>query len=386
MTSCARDPERVIIVGASLAGTMAAISLARAGVRVTLIDKETFPRRKACGEGLSARGKAELEAASCSLKELGCPHQSLDGYRILKGRRCLDIPERAGLVGVQRVELDSRLLQRAQRYPNVDILLGSKATVLEAQQGAFEVSVKGAKISGGFLIIADGASSPTLSALGRSFAMPKNPRLGSSSAWQVTSGSLKSKVHTMLVEDGEVYVTPLAHGLVNISVLGERSLIQPFTQERSLRIRIDAIADMLEVSLSPVSMPLGCGSINTLYRGAQCRGAYVIGDACETFDPCAGFGMAHALLTGRLAAEHIVKSLGVSEPARELVAYERERERRIKDVRGFTRLTAATMTSGIGRMSLPFLVSTGLAARVSEAVHSIDGQRSVRRLVSLVGV
>jgi len=95
--------------------------------------------------------------------------------------------------------------------------------------------------------------------------------------------------------------------------------------------------------------------------------------------------MAHALLTGRLAAEHIVKSLGVSEPARELVAYERERERRIKDVRGFTRLTAATMTSGIGRMSLPFLVSTGLAARVSEAVHSVDGQPSVRRLISFVG-
>lgn len=96
--------------------------------------------------------------------------------------------------------------------------------------------------------------------------------------------------------------------------------------------------------------------------------------------------MAHAVLTGRLAAQHIVKSLGSSEPARELAAYEREREERIRDVRGFTRLTAATMTSGVGRMSLPLLVSTGLAARVSEAVHSVNGQRSVRRLVSFVGL
>ena len=38
MTRAVRDAERVLIIGASLAGTLAAISLAQAGVRVTLID------------------------------------------------------------------------------------------------------------------------------------------------------------------------------------------------------------------------------------------------------------------------------------------------------------------------------------------------------------
>jgi flavin-dependent dehydrogenase len=365
---------------------MAAIALAQAGVRVTLIDKDNFPRRKPCGEGLSARGQAELEAAGCSLADLGCSYKALDGYRIYRGHRFLDIPERTGLVGVPRVELDDRLLQRARRYPNLEILLGAKATVVEVRPGACEVSVNGAKICGETLIIADGAQSPTLRALGRTFAAPNNPRLGSSSAWQVTDGSLPSKVHTMLVQGGEIYVTPLAHGRINISALGDRSLIQSFSHERSLKAHIDSIAETLGVSLSPVSGPLSCGPINTSYRGAKCFGAYVVGDACETFDPCAGFGMAHAVLTGRLAAQHIVRSLGSSEPARELAAYEREREQRIQDVRGFTRLTATTMTSGVGRMSLPLLVSTGLAARVSEAVHSVDGQRAVRRLVSFVGL
>jgi flavin-dependent dehydrogenase len=386
MTSAVHDAERVLIIGASLAGTMAALSLVQAGVRVTLIDKDSFPRRKPCGEGLSARGQAELKAAGCSLAELGCSYKALDGYRIYRGRRFLDIPERAGLVGVQRVDLDDRLLQRARLYPNLEILLGAKATVVDVRPGACEVSVNGAKICGATLIIADGAQSPTLRALGRSFAAPKNPRLGSSSVWQVTGGSLPSKVHTILVRGGEIYITPLANEQVNISALGDRSLIQPFSREHSLKGRIDSIAATLGVSLSPVSGPLSCGPINTLYRGAQCFGAYVVGDACETFDPCAGFGMAHAVLTGRLAAHRIVKSFSSSEPLQELAAYEREREQRIQDVRGFTRLTAATMTSGVGRMSLPLLVSTGLAARVSEAVHSVEGQRSVRRLVSFVGL
>jgi len=385
MTRAVRDAERVLIIGASLAGTLAALSLAQAGVRVTLIDRSNFPRRKPCGEGLSARGQAELAAAGCSLTDLGCSHQSLDGYRIYKGRRFLDIPERTGLVGVQRVDLDDRLLQRAGLYPNIEILLGAKATVMDIAPRVFDLSVNGVKVSGRALIIADGANSSTLRALGRSFAVPRNPRLGSSSAWQVTGGSLPLKVHTILVEGGEIYVTPLANALVNISVLGDRSLIQPFSREHSLKVRIDSIAEMLGISLSPVSGPLSCGPINTVYRGAQCFGAYVVGDACETFDPCAGFGMAHAVLTGRLAAEHIVRSLGSSDPIRELAAYEREREQRIQDVRGFTRLTAATMTSGVGRMSLPLLVSTGVAARVTEAVHSVEGQHSVRRLVSFLG-
>lgn len=376
---------RVIIIGASLAGSMAAIELARAGVSVTLIDKETFPRRKPCGEGLSARGQAELNAAGCSLVELSCAYRPLDGYRIFSGGRSLEIPDRAGLVGVPRMELDGSLLSYVSRFSEVDIVLGAKASVVEARPGHFKIRVRDREFVGDSLIIADGATSPTLRALGRALPVPRTPRLGTSSVWNLARGALPSKVHTVLVHDGEIYLTPLVNGLVNVSALGGRALIQPFSQERALRVRMDAISEMLGVSLEPACPPLSCGAINTFYRGAWIRGAFVVGDACETFDPCAGFGMAHALITGRLAARCIVRSLGETDPTRAVHAYALEREERIRDVRGFARLTSATMTSGIGRMSLPFLVSTGLAARVSESVHAAHNRDAVRGLVSLLG-
>ncbi len=50
----------VAIIGASLSGCFLALKLAEKGVSVALIDKEKFPRRKPCGEGLSARGVALL--------------------------------------------------------------------------------------------------------------------------------------------------------------------------------------------------------------------------------------------------------------------------------------------------------------------------------------
>jgi flavin-dependent dehydrogenase len=43
----------VIVVGAGPAGSMAAYILASQGVRVTILDKSTFPRYKVCGGGLT---------------------------------------------------------------------------------------------------------------------------------------------------------------------------------------------------------------------------------------------------------------------------------------------------------------------------------------------
>jgi len=379
------DRERVIIIGASLAGTIAAITLARAGVPVVVIDKDRFPRRKPCGEGLSARGRKELEAVGCSLETLGCRYAQLSGYRILKGEKLLELPERAGLVGVARSELDHRLVEYAGRLSLIDFVLGCKATVRELDTARCRVRVGERDVEGGALIIADGAQSSTLRALGRGSPAPRNPRLGTSSGWRITGGTLQSKVHTILVPDGEIYLTPLIDGRVNVSALGSQTVVRAFSHTASLLPRIDAVGALFRVSLELEHPPLSCGSISTLYRGAQFHGAFVVGDACETFDPCAGFGMTHALLSGRLAAQSIIEGRGLTDHSTALARYEREREARVRDVRGFTRLTSLTMGHGLGRKSLPLLVGTGLAALVSEAVHSARGPAMVRRAVSLFG-
>src|SRR6266498_356562 len=50
-----RTFARVLVVGAGPAGATAALTLARAGVAVTLIDRASFPRNKPCGGGISFR-------------------------------------------------------------------------------------------------------------------------------------------------------------------------------------------------------------------------------------------------------------------------------------------------------------------------------------------
>ncbi|HEY6214618.1 MAG TPA: FAD-dependent monooxygenase, partial [Vicinamibacterales bacterium] len=52
----------VLVVGAGPAGSMAALVLARAGVRVRIVDRARFPRDKLCGDTVNPGTLARLEA------------------------------------------------------------------------------------------------------------------------------------------------------------------------------------------------------------------------------------------------------------------------------------------------------------------------------------
>src|SRR4051812_23066479 len=45
----------VIVAGAGPAGSTAALRLARAGVRVLIVERDALPRQKPCGGGISTR-------------------------------------------------------------------------------------------------------------------------------------------------------------------------------------------------------------------------------------------------------------------------------------------------------------------------------------------
>ncbi|MEO6922249.1 MAG: FAD-dependent oxidoreductase, partial [Bryocella sp.] len=62
----------ILIVGAGPAGCAAAFDLARAGVRVVLLDKRNFPRHKACACGLTRKTLSVLRYSVDPVVERVC--------------------------------------------------------------------------------------------------------------------------------------------------------------------------------------------------------------------------------------------------------------------------------------------------------------------------
>ncbi|MGH7370748.1 MAG: NAD(P)/FAD-dependent oxidoreductase, partial [Candidatus Methylomirabilales bacterium] len=78
-----RQPTDVLVVGGGPAGSAVAILLARAGLKVCLLEKSHFPREKPCGEYVSPGCLSILDRLGLlsALEALG--PQSIRGMRIV---------------------------------------------------------------------------------------------------------------------------------------------------------------------------------------------------------------------------------------------------------------------------------------------------------------
>ena len=108
----------VVVVGAGPAGSATATHLARHGLRVSLLEKSTFPREKVCGDGLTPRGTRQLIRLGIDTStEAGWLHNK--GLRIYGGKRAF----RAGMAragglpavrpGTARADFDQLLARHA---------------------------------------------------------------------------------------------------------------------------------------------------------------------------------------------------------------------------------------------------------------------------------
>ena len=235
-------------------------------------------------------------------------------------------------------------------------------------------------------MLADGSNSRSARSLGLSVPMVSRPRYGSSFAWRVSRGRLEPFVHVSLVEGGEIYVTPLLDGSCNVSVLGTKSLVQRASRGDETRAMLKRIGSMADLEFERVGDPLGAGPVNIGYRASEIAGALLVGDACETLDPCGGFGMTHALISGRLAAECLHRALSAQAGGEELSRYAHEREQAVRDIRGFTRLTSYMIGSEFGRLTLPLAAKLGMAGMISRAAHTPKDRPLVRSVIRSVGV
>jgi geranylgeranyl reductase family protein len=309
----------VAVIGAGPAGAAAAITLARRGRDVVVVDKARFPRDKCCGDGLTAAALRELEA-------LGLRPEALPSWQVvhdvwLRGPsgHTVDfpLPDRGVYAAVAtRAELDAALLDRA-RAEGAKVLDGHGLTGATVSDGeaAVELAVEGSDpIRAPYVIGADGMWSPLRHALGAA----EQGYLGDWHAFRQyfrNVGQAASDMWVWFEADlipGYAWSFPLPGGRANVGFGIQRNGSTPVGQMKSMWPDILARPHIREVLGEGAEaegphkawpIPARIDAVPLTAAGGR---ALFAGDAACATDALTGEGIAQALLTGRRAAEAIV--------------------------------------------------------------------------------
>jgi geranylgeranyl reductase family protein len=315
----------VLIVGAGPAGSAAAAWCARAGLSVLLVDAETFPRDKPCGDGLTPRAIAELDQLGLS--------PWLGGRARNKGLRAAgfgqelylpwpggNLPNYGG--AAPRLELDAAIRQVAIDA-GVDVMDGMRAVdaVMDGDKVA-GVVFKGAGGKGQKsadvtihclrLIVADGAKSQLGRTLGRewhrstAFGVAARGYIKSHRSddeWISSHLELRGEKSELL--SGYGWVFPLGDGEVNVGVGTLATVKRP--ADVNLRSLLTFYADQQRDTWqfegdvrAPWSALLPMGGAVSNVAGANW---VLIGDSAGCVNPLNGEGIDYGLETGHLAAQ-----------------------------------------------------------------------------------
>jgi geranylgeranyl reductase family protein len=312
----------VVVIGGGPAGAAAAISLARAGRDVTLVDRARFPRDKVCGDGITT-GALRL------LEQLG-----LQPGRVASWRRVDDVvvrgpagpevtfplPRGRGTYAAvaRRADLDAALLDEA-RVAGVKVLDGHACVGAQEHDDHVAIRVDGVgELAAAYAVAADGMWSPTRKHLG--LAAP-----GYRGEWhafrQYFAGVGPRAARDLFVWfepdllPGYAWSFPLPGGRANIGfgiVRGERvERIQDMAGIwRSLLDRPhirQVLGDGAEPEAPHRAWPIPARIDEAVLTG---RRTLFVGDAAAASDRLTGEGIAQALLSGILAAESIAGADG----------------------------------------------------------------------------
>jgi flavin-dependent dehydrogenase len=311
----------VIVAGAGPAGSIAGLLLARAGVRVLLVDRAVFPREKLCGDTLNP-------GALAFLSTLGLHGGPLERARPLAGmlltgaHATVRAEYGAGIAAraITRYDLDAWLLECAiaagarfesalvARQPLLAVggaLPVVRGLVLARRGRAGDLS----RLPASLVIAADGHRS----ALARALALARVPRRPRRWAYGVYATGIQglSDVGEMHVARSTyVGIAPLTDTLANICVVVERGAASrdPVELIRRSLAAVPSVAERCR-DAAFVGRPRILGPLAADAPEVGVEGLLLAGDAAGFIDPITGDGLHLAMQGGMLAAQEVLRTL-----------------------------------------------------------------------------
>lgn len=321
------DPDRewdAVVIGAGPAGSATALQLARAGRKVLLLEKRSWPRYKVCGCCLNQRSLTMFEhlGLSTSLRQLG--GHRLDSVRIRTRRSSATVTIPNGRA-VSRIAMDSLLVDAAVEAGAV-FFDRTTATVAELMEKGLRTTITkhpthGTHVLRTRLVVAcDGLGHPSLKEL-RSLKdrITHRSHIGVGCSLPLNSSAVESGSHDSACPPHQIQLVVGRQGYVGlVRAEGEQiqlaAAVAPSFVAASggPRSALGALMDEAGVEFGDLLATADVEGTPPLTRTINHPAAerlFLIGDSTGYVEPFTGEGMAWALSSSVAAAPLLERAI-----------------------------------------------------------------------------
>ncbi|MBO9730142.1 MAG: NAD(P)/FAD-dependent oxidoreductase [Chitinophaga sp.] len=297
----------VIIIGGGLSGLSSAIHLSKAGLQVTVIEKNTYPSHKVCGEYVSNEVLPYLQS-------LGADPAPLQPSRINRliisdhYGKTLETPLPLGGFGVSRYAFDQFLMQ--QMLQNGVELITDTVTNVMFENDRFFIDTNDHGVFAAPVVLgAYGKRAALDTKLGRNFMNEKSPWLAVKAHYRGNFPADTVGLHNF--DGGYCGVSKVEDDILNICYLVSYESFKNYKniaahQEEVLH-RNHHLKTIFENSTMLFDKPLTISQVSFSEKEKVVNHMLMTGDTAGLIHPLCGNGMAMAIQSAQIASEKILQ-------------------------------------------------------------------------------
>lgn len=297
----------VIIVGGGLAGLTSAVHLSKKGLLVLLIEKQTYPKHKVCGEYISNEVLPYLKALGFNPFHFGAKNITQFTLSTRKSQTVsTSLP--SGGFGISRYCIDAELAKIAAQN-GAQILQATVSDVNYGEDGFKVFTTDKDEFTAELVIGAFGKRSNLDVKMDRAFMKRPSPFLGIKAHYKGELPDNAMKLHNF--KGGYCGISKVENDLINVCYIANYKAFKKYKNITDFQEQVLSENKYLKTVFEKYDLifekPLSISQVSFSAKQPVENHIIMCGDSAGMIHPLAGNGMSMAIRGAQMACDQILK-------------------------------------------------------------------------------